>query len=134
MKELRSNNPYKAAEYFIQAISADPKQKYYYNNLAAAYIRLGEFVKAEEHLKKALELDGSYARALSNMSVTLFHQGRYLESYNYYLLTKKSDSEYSKKRFNKKRVSSYIKKLSEDNPEDTELKRIKDFVESGLEE
>lgn len=134
MDELRINNPDKAAEYFTQAISVDSKQKHYHNNLAAAYIRLGDYTKAEEHLKKALELDGSYARALSNMAVTLFHQGRYMESYNYYLLTKKADSEYSKERFNRKRVSLYIKKLSAGKPEDTELKRIKDFVESNVEE
>lgn len=97
-------------------------------------MRLGEYAKAEEHLKRSLELDGSYARALSNMSVTLFHQRRYIESYNYYLLAKKADSEYSKKRFSKERVSSYIKKLSDGKPEDAELKRIKDFVDSGADE
>ncbi|PKL17784.1 MAG: hypothetical protein CVV49_09375 [Spirochaetae bacterium HGW-Spirochaetae-5] len=130
MEELRSNHPDKAAEYFAQAISIDPKQKHYHNNLAAAYMRLGEYAKAEEHLKISLELDGGYARALSNMSVTLFHLGRYSESYHYYLLTKKADSAYSEKRFEKKRVSSYIKKLSEGKPEDEDLKRIKDYMES----
>jgi tetratricopeptide (TPR) repeat protein len=134
MEELQSNHPDKAAEYFIQAIAVDSKQKHYYNNLAAAYLRLGEYKKSEEHLNKALELDGSYARALSNMSVTLFHQGRYIESYNYYILAKKADSEYSKKRFNKKRVSLYIKKLSQGKPEDTALKRINDYIESDLKE
>lgn len=134
MEELRNNRPDIASEYFIQAISADPKQKHYHNNLAAAYMRLGKYAKAEEHLKRSLELDGSYARALSNMSVTLFHQRRYIESYNYYLLAKKADSEYSKKRFSKERVSSYIKKLSDGKPEDAELKRIKDFVDSGADE
>lgn len=93
-------------------------------------MRLGEYAKAEEHLKISLELDGGYARALSNMSVTLFHLGRYSESYHYYLLTKKADSAYSEKRFEKKRVSSYIKKLSEGKPEDEDLKRIKDYMES----
>jgi len=130
MEELRNNHPDKAAEYFVQAISIDPKQKHFHNNLAAAYMRLGEYAKAEEHLKISLELDGGYARALSNMSVTLFHLGRYRESYHYYLLTQKADSVYSEKRFEKKRVSSYIKKLSEGKPEDEELKRIKDYMES----
>lgn len=134
MEELRSNHPDKAAEYFLRAITVDSKQKHYHNNLAAAYMRLREYAKAEECLKKSIELDSGYARALSNMSVTLFHLGRYRESYHYYLLTKKADSEYSEKRFEKKRVSLYIKKLSEVKPEDTELKKIKEYMESDAEE
>ena len=134
MEELKGNNPGKAAEYFLQAISIDSKQKHYHNNLAAAYMRLGEYTNAEEHLKRSLELDSGYARALSNMSVTLFHLGRYRESYHYYLLTKQADSEYSEQRFEKKRVSSYIKKLSDGKPEDAELKKIKEYMESEAEE
>lgn len=134
MEELRNNNPGKAAEYFLRAISADSKQKHYHNNLAAAYMRLGEYARAEDHLKISLELDSGYARALSNMSVTLFHLGRYRESYKYYLLTKKADSEYSEKRFEKKRVSSYIKKLSDGKPEDSDLKKIREYMESDAEE
>ena len=128
--ELRADHPAKAAEFFLQAIAADPNQKHYYNNLASAYMRMGKYQEAEEQLKISLRLDSSYARALSNMSVTLFHLGRYRESYNYYLLTKKADREYSEKRFEKKRVSSVIKKLSEEKPEDEELKKIKEYMES----
>jgi Tfp pilus assembly protein PilF len=131
MDELRGNNPAKAAEFFLKAIAIDPGRKHFYNNLAAAYMRMGEYSKAEEYLKISLSLDSNYARALSNMSVTLFHLGRYKESYKYYLLTKKADREYSEKRFEKKRVSSFINRLSEDKPEDEDLKKIKEYMQSG---
>lgn len=131
LNELRSNNAVKAVELFLRAVSADPKQKHYHNNLAAAYMRLGEYAKAEEHLKRSLELDSNYARALSNMSVTLFHLGRYRESYKYYILTKESDKDYAAQRFDKKKVSSYIKKLSEGKPDDEDLKKIKAYIDSG---
>jgi len=128
MNELYGNHPGKAAEFFMQAISIDPAQKIYYNNLAAAYMRLEEYSKAEEQLKISLKFDCNYARALSNMSVTLFHLGRYKESYNFYRLSKKADSEYTRKRFDKNRVSSIIKKTSDAKPDDEELKSIRLYM------
>jgi tetratricopeptide (TPR) repeat protein len=130
MSELNAGNPAGAVEFFLQAIAIDPGMKHYYNNLGAAYIRMGEYSKAEEHLKLSLKIDGNYARALSNMSVALFYLGRYREAYNYYLLTKRADREYSEKRFEKKRVSSAIKKLSDAKPDDEELKKIKEYMEA----
>ena len=133
MDELRSNHPERAVELFLQAITADSQQKHFYNNLGAAYMRMGDYSKAEESLKRSLLLDVNYARALSNMSVTLFHLGRYKESYDYYLLSKKADSEYTEKRFSKRRVSSGIKKLSEEKPDDEALKKIKQYMDSDTE-
>lgn len=133
MIELNAGKPANAAEFFLQAIAIDPGVKHYYNNLGAAYIRMGEYSKAEEQLKLSLKIDSNYARALSNMSVALFHLGRYRESYNYYLLTKRADREYSEKRFEKKRVSSAIKKIYDAKPDDNELKKIKEYMESDEE-
>ncbi len=128
--ELRAGNPGIAVEFFLKAISLDAGQKHYYNNLGAAYMRLAEYSKAEEQLKKSLAIDGNFATALSNMSVTLFHLGRYRESYAYYRLSKKADSEYTEKRFDKNRVSSVVKRMSDEKPDDEELKRIKEYMES----
>lgn len=133
MTELNCDRPDMAAEFFLKAISADPGKKHYYNNLAVAYMRMGEYLKAEEQLKMSLQLDGNYARALSNMSVTLFHLGRYGESYRYYFLSMKSDSKYTEKRFEKGRVASFIDKLSAAKPGDYRLKKIKEYFESETE-
>lgn len=134
LDELYAGHPARAAEFFLTAIAADPKQKHYYNNLGAAYMRMGEYLKAEEQFKISLQFDSNYARALSNMSVTLFHLGRYRESYNYYVLTRKADREYSERRFEKKRVSSVIKKLSDEKPDNEELKKIMKYMESDAED
>ena len=128
LNELRRNNPESAIEFFIKAISIDTAQKHYYNNLGASYMRIGEYLKAEEQLKISLSIDNNYAKALSNMAVTLFHLGHYRESYTYYSLSKKADSGYTKMRFDKKRVSSLIKKTFDEKPGDEELKKIKNFM------
>lgn len=130
MNELHDNHPERAVEFFIRAIAAGPANKHYYNNLAAAYIRIGEYAKAEEQLKISIHIDGNYAKALSNMSLTLFRLGRYREAYTYYRLSKKADSEYTETRFDKKKVSSVIKKSSEEKPADGELKKIKEYIDT----
>jgi tetratricopeptide (TPR) repeat protein len=131
LEQLEQNSPGRAAVFFLRAISADPSRKHYYNNLGSAYIRMGEYAKAEENLKKALALDANYARALSNMSVALFHLRRYRESYHYYQLAKKADSGYAGERFEKKKVASFIRKLSASRPSDDELKKINEYMDSG---
>jgi Tfp pilus assembly protein PilF len=131
LDELRNGKPALAAGLFLKAISIDPSRKYFYNNLASAYMRMGEYLKAELYLKKSIALDNNYARALSNMSVTLFHLGRYRESYSYYLQSLKADPEYTEKRFEKNRVVKFIKKFSGSRPEDKTLKRINEYLDSG---
>jgi tetratricopeptide (TPR) repeat protein len=130
LEELKKNRPAEAVEFFLQALEIDNTQKHYYNNLATAYIRMGKYEKAEKYLKQSLKIDSAYARALSNMSVTLFHLGRYRESYKYYLLSMKADPEYTEQRFEKNRVLQIIRKLSGTKPEDTDLKKINDYLES----
>jgi tetratricopeptide (TPR) repeat protein len=132
LNELQINNPKGAVDFFIQAISIDPSQKHYYNNLGAAYIRLGEYDKAEINLKKSLNLDAAYVKALANMSVALFHLGRYRESYSYYIQSKRIDGKYIRERFDKARVSSSIKKMSVEKPDDAELKEIRKYLDSNL--
>ncbi len=129
LDELRAGSPEKAAEFFTRAVESDPLKKHYHNNLAAAYIRLGEYSRAELSLKNSLKLDGSYAKALSNMSVVLFHLGRYRESYRYYLKSKSADRDYTEKRFEPGRVSSAVNKLSSEKPGDRDLRRIKNMVD-----
>jgi tetratricopeptide (TPR) repeat protein len=132
LNELQIDNLEAASGFFLQAISIDPSQKHYYNNLAAAYIRLREYAKAEESLKKALSIDANYVKALANMSVALFHLGRYMESYNYYIKSKRIDNKYIEGRFDKERISSSIKKMSLERPDDKELKKIRKYIDSNL--
>lgn len=133
MEELVNGNPSAAAEFFLKAIYADPAQKHFYNNLASAYMRMNEYLKAEIYLKKSITLDKNYARALSNMSVTLFHLGRYREAYSYYLLSMKADPEYTEKRFEKSRVVLFIKNFSRNRPDDKTIKKLNDYFESDKE-
>ena len=131
MSELKAGNNYAAAEYFRKAITADPSKKNYYNNLAAAYMRMHDYYNAEQQLYLAISLDPGYTKALSNMSVVLFRTGRYREAYEYYLRAKKTDPAYTAERFEKKRVLAGIKEQSRMHPDDENLKRIILYMESG---
>jgi len=132
LDELRIGNHMEAVDFFVKAIAIDPSQKHYYNNLAAAYIRLGEYNKAEESLQLSLSLDSGNVKALANMSVTLFHLGRYREAYAYYIKSKRADSKYTQKRFDKGRISSSINKMSIEKPDDEDLKKIKKYLDSDM--
>lgn len=133
MHELSAGNNGAAAEYFRQAIAADPLKKNYYNNLAAACIRMKDYYSAEQHLKTALAIDPNYTKALSNMSVVLFKTGRYREAYKYYKRAEKTDPLYTNERFEKNRVLSRLKEESSRNPDDQNLKLIIRQIESGSE-
>ena len=130
MQELSAGNNDTAAGYFRKAITADPSKKNYYNNLAAAYIRMNDYYDAEQQLAVALTIDPYYTKALSNMSVVLFKTGRYRESYEYYIRAKKSDPSYTTERFGKSRVLLRLKEESRRNPDDKNLKRIILQIES----
>ena len=132
LDELQIGNLEAATGFFLKAISIDSSQKHYYNNLAAAYIRLCEYAKAEENLKKSLSIDANYVKALANMSVTLFYLGRYRESYVYYIKSKRIDNKYIEERFDKGRVSSSIKKMSLERPDDKELNKIQKYLDSNF--
>lgn len=119
-----------ASFYFMRAISVDPSNKYYCNNMAVSLMRRGDYEGAEKFLFHAIEIDQGYTRALSNMAVTLFHLGRYLESYSYYIRSLNSDRGYTESRFEKGKVEAVIKKLSEDKPQDKNLKRILEYLGS----
>lgn len=124
MHELSEGHNSAAAEYFRQAIAADPLKKNYYNNLAAACIRMKDYYSAELYLKTALAIDPDYTKALSNMSVVLFRTGRYREAYEYYKRAEKSNPAYTNDRFEKNRVLTRMKEQSRENPDDENLKRI----------
>ena len=131
MQELEAGNNTAAAVYFRQAIELEPAEKHYYNNMAAACIRTGDFASAEKYLLIALNMDPAYTRALSNMAVVMFRTGRYSEAYKYYNLAKKSDPGYAAQRFERKKVLLRLKELSAENPGDRNLKRIILYIESS---
>jgi len=126
---LNEGDPESASGYFIKAVIAEPSNKYYSNNMAASLMRRGDYHGAEKFLRHAIGLDAEYTRALSNMSITLFHLGRYRESYSYYIRSLQADRVYTKTRFEKGRVRAAIKKISDKNPDDYNIKRILDYLE-----
>lgn len=124
MQELSSGNNSAASVYFIKAIAADPSKKYFYNNLAASYMRNNDYDNAEQQLAKALKIDPDYTKALSNMSVVLFKTGRYRGAYEYYMRAKKSDPAYTAGRFERRKVLARLKEQSKKNPQDQNLKQM----------
>ncbi len=53
-------------------------------NLGSAYLRIGEFVKAEENLKEALHLDPDYSEALGNLGILAASQEKLDDALGYF--------------------------------------------------
>jgi len=129
MYYLNKGDPESASRYFIKAVAAEPSNKYYSNNMAASLMRRGDYSGAEKFLIHAIELDAEYTRALSNMSITLFYLGRYSEAYKYYVRSLQTDSRYTKKRFEKRKVRATIRRISNKDPDNENLKRILEYLD-----
>lgn len=59
-----------AAEYFKQAIKAEPKLPTAHSNLGSVYFKLGNYAEAFKFFKKAVELDPGYQDARDNLELT----------------------------------------------------------------
>ena len=65
----------KAIDLLEQAISLKPKTKYPYSLLGEAYLKIKNYRKAEEVLKKAVAIKGDFAN-WNNLGVALYKQGQ----------------------------------------------------------
>jgi len=124
MQSLREGNFARAEECFTRAINRDPGVKYFYNNLSAVYIRTGRYEKALRCLEICTSIDPGYTKALANMSVASFYLYRFYDALGYLRKAIAADSDYTKKRFSREKVLVRIRKISEKNPENRDLKRI----------
>lgn len=125
---LKKNKFREAERCFLLAIEKNPRNKYYYNNLAVAYINQGNYGDARRRLSLALELDPAYAKALANMAVSSFYQLKFSEAYSYYLRARAADGAYAKQRFDAAKALPRLEKLSRENPENRDYRRILEYV------
>ncbi|GEM_PF-3672098 len=125
---LKKNKFREAERCFLLAIEKNPRNKYYYNNLAVAYINQGNYGDARRRLSSALELDPAYAKALANMAVSSFYQLKFSEAYSYYLRARAADGAYAKQRFDAAKALPRLEKLSRENPENRDYRRILEYV------
>jgi tetratricopeptide (TPR) repeat protein len=131
LRSLEKGEYGKAEEYFLLAIENNPAVKFYYNNLAAVYMKRGDYNSAYASLNRCIAIDGSYAKALANMTVTTFRLNRYLESYTYYKKALKADPVYTKKRFEKNRVVRYLRLLPDSKQENSGFSDVVKFIENS---
>lgn len=121
---LECGNYHKACEYFLKAMQLDPTNKLFYNNCAVAHIHLKEYGKAKEMLTVALAIDPNYVKALSNMAIVHFHLLQFAKAYEYYSRALVADSSYTKERFNLEKVIAGVKKVQDENPDNSDIKEI----------
>ncbi len=113
-----------AKRYFMLAIRKNPSVKYYYNNISVACIRLRDYKRARNYLRIAIAIDPCYVKALSNMAVVCFYQLRFRDAYRYYLMARRVDNRYTDERFKFGRIIEGVERVSDENPENNELKLI----------
>jgi tetratricopeptide (TPR) repeat protein len=131
LRSLKKGEYKKAEEYFLLAIEKNPSVKFYYNNLAAVYMQRGDYNSAYASLNRCIAIDGSYAKALANMTVTTFRLNRYFEAYTYYKKALKANPVYTKKRFEKNRVVRYLRLLPESEQENSGFSDAVNFIENS---
>jgi Flp pilus assembly protein TadD len=63
---------------FQEAVRLDPGSALYHNTLGVVYLHyLSKPAEAQAEFQKAIDLDATYAEALTNLGVTLAQQGRW---------------------------------------------------------
>jgi len=130
LESLRGGLYESAVMFFTKAIDSNRALDYLYNNRAAAYMKLKKYDQAKKDLEKSISLNPNNVKALSNMAIVMFHLKNYVKSYYYYSHVKKIAPSYTSKRFEKKRVKAKLKKMSENDPENSDLKKIIRRMES----
>lgn len=131
LRLLKKSKYHKAEEYFLMAIEKNPTVKYYHNNLAAVYMKRGDYNRAYASLNRCISIDGNYVKALANIAITAFRLSRYLESYAYYKRALKADPVYTRKRFEKNRVMKYLRLLPGPEQENNGFSRAVRFIEDS---
>ncbi len=69
-----------AADFYTQAVTADPEFVDAYNELGAADVALGQLPEAAEQFQKAVELAPEHRLALPNLSIVLAKMRRFREA------------------------------------------------------
>ncbi len=133
LRSLEKREYEKAEEFFLLAIENNPAVKYYHNNLAAVYMKRGDYNSAYTSLNRCIAIDGNFVKALANMAVTAFRLNRYLESYNYYKKALRADPVYTRKRFEKNRVVKYLRLLPVPEQENSGFSEAVRFIEESEE-
>jgi type IV pilus assembly protein PilF len=82
---LRSGQVDLAWERLSTALKADPEYATAHNGIALVYDRLNDAEKAEEHFKRAIELNPDDSAAQTNYGVFLCERGRFEEGGQYFL-------------------------------------------------
>ncbi len=82
----------KAMVHLKKALAIDPEYVDAYNNLGAAYQKLGDPVQAQQSWEKAVSLDGKFAPALLNLGRMSIGDRRYSEAEDFLSRASASDS------------------------------------------
>lgn len=81
---LERDRPDDALEQLQNAVLLDPRQMMYHNQLAIAYIKMGDTDNALAQEKKALAIDPNSTRALYNLASLLYQCGQSDEAFKYF--------------------------------------------------
>jgi len=81
---FRDGNFPQAITEYEEAVKRDPTNAPYYNNLAAAYLKMGVFNDAKRAVEKSLELDRNYVKAWAKKGDIEFFMKEYHKSMDSY--------------------------------------------------
>jgi len=128
--KIKEKHYQEAEKYLLQAISLNPKVKFYYNNYAVACLNQGKNQEALSYLKICVALDPYYAKAFFNMALAYFYLFEFKKAYQAYQKTVEVDKVYAKQRFKIPKAIDKVEKVYQQHPENKALKIILDSMKS----
>lgn len=83
----RNNQPEKAEENYLKAISLNPNNVETYNNLGSLYIETGKIDKAIDYLEKCIYLQPNFYLAYFNLGMAYYEKKEYKKAKEYFKKT-----------------------------------------------
>lgn len=131
IEQLEAAEYAKAEESFRAAISLNPSQPKYFNNLAISLMRRNCYKEAYPFLKQAISMNENYAKALANMAITCFYLGSYMDAYRFYLRAEEADRAYTAARFERNKATARLEELSKENPDNSDYKQMLEVLKDS---
>ncbi len=90
---LQSGQYEQARTYFLQAVSADPEQVDYRNNLGLSVMKMGRYIDAIIYFHEAIGLDDGLPQPHMNIGACYANLNRHIEAQHWYRIALNKDSE-----------------------------------------
>ncbi len=116
--------------YFL-ATKMNPDLHFVYNNIGVIYFSQKELNKARKYYTEAYKRKKNYPKVIINLAVVNFYLKDYKTAYEWLKKALSCDTEYVKKRFDRKKALQKLGEWIEQNPEDKDLQKMLEWAKKN---